>query len=45
MTQAEKDQLSIQLVLIKNKLDTLEAQLDQVVINGSNYKTRLDVKN
>lgn len=45
MTQAEKDQLSIQLVLIKNKLDALEAQLDLITINGSNYKTRLDVKN
>lgn len=45
MTQAEKDQLSIQLVLIKNKLNALEQQLDQVAINSSNYKTRLDVKN
>lgn len=45
MTQAEKDQLSIQLVLIKNKLYALGAQLDLVAINGSNYKTRLDVKN
>lgn len=45
MSSAEKDQLSIEAVLIKNKLDQLQAELNELPVNGSNYKTRLDVKN
>lgn len=45
MTTSEKDQLSIEVLLIKNKLNLLEKQLEALPINGSNYKTRLDVKN
>jgi hypothetical protein len=45
MSSAEKDQLSIEVLLIKNKLELLQQQLDALPVNGSNYKTRLDVKN
>lgn len=45
MTSAEKDQLSIQVVLIEKKLDELEDELDSLPVNGSNYKTRIDVRN
>jgi hypothetical protein len=45
MTSAEKDQLSIEALLIKNKLAQLQQQLDNLPVNGSNYKIRLDVQN
>lgn len=45
MSSAERDQLNIEALLIKKKLDLLGQELDTLPVNGSNYKTRLDVKN
>jgi len=45
MTEAEKNQLGLQAVLIKGKLDKLQEELNCLPIDCNNYKTRLDVLN
>jgi hypothetical protein len=45
MTSAEKDQLRIEVLLIEGKLDQVSAQLNLLPVDGTNYKTRLDLKN
>jgi len=45
LTEAEKNQLSIEILLIKGKLDNLQEALNFLPVDSNNYKTRLDVQN
>ena len=45
LTEAENNQLSIEILLIKGKLDNLQEALNSLPVDCNNYKTRLDVQN